>query len=294
MPLRGSIFGYDVRSDLDLSRLRPQRGERAELRVERAEIPVLDRTGRLLAWSQGPEGGGWHYSLWRAGEQLLASCSATGDFLIDARAGRVVVEPGRIDFEHRLVSSVIPLFAAERGDVVLHASATVADAGAVLFCGPSGRGKSTLAYLLAQAGRPMLAEDGVVVTVEHGTALAWPGPLGARIAGPSGAKATVVPPGGENALAPTPVVAVVALAERGSLPPGPRRLDPADAMPALVASLMHSGLDALGGAFAGAARLAALAPVYRCAMPDDLAGASAAGAALVEQVTGSGAALTPA
>lgn len=47
----------------------------------------------------------------------------------------------------------------QRGRLILHASAVESDQGAVVFVGPSGVGKSTLAAGFMQAGYPILTED---------------------------------------------------------------------------------------------------------------------------------------
>ena len=303
MPTAGSLFGYGVTSDFELARLRPGPGPRSNLRIERATGPLTHVTGDLVAWSSGPEAGGWTYALFQTERGLIADCSVTGSYLIDAPGGRVVAEPRSPGFEHRLVSAIAPLFAAERGDVVLHASAVVTARGAVLFCGRSGVGKSTLAYLLAHAGHPMLAEDGAALTLDGDRVRAWPGPLGARVAddsaavaeglSPRGASPESKPvrfaPGQPDALPAQPVAAVVALAERGSLPTEPELLDPLRALPHVASHLVHSGRDGLRPAFAGAARLAERVPVYRCALPDDLSVAPAAAEELLRAVTSSSA-----
>ena len=53
----------------------------------------------------------------------------------------------------------------QRGVMTLHASAIETQAGAVLFAGPSGIGKSSLAAALVERGNTMLADDvtGVVL-----------------------------------------------------------------------------------------------------------------------------------
>lgn len=67
-----------------------------------------------------------------------------------------------------------------RGLYQLHASAAVDPAGvAWMFAGPSGVGKSTLAYALARQGWKILGDDGVVLepTLTGATLHAWREPL---------------------------------------------------------------------------------------------------------------------
>ena len=97
--------------------------------------------------------------------------SAPGVFTLDvdgvarylARGGReITVEPASGD--EGAVSAFLlgPVMAAclqQRGIVTLQASAVETDAGAVLFAGPSGVGKSTLAAALVERGHRLVADD---------------------------------------------------------------------------------------------------------------------------------------
>lgn len=154
----GSVYGYEVRSELELQRLRSAPGPRGRLTIDVAREALLDRHGELVAWAQGDAGA--VFATAATGDGLVVSCSVTGSYLLRADPARVVVEPApgilHWRLEHRLLSTIVPTLLADRGDLMLHASAVVADGRAVLFCGPSGRGKSTLALVLARAGFPCL------------------------------------------------------------------------------------------------------------------------------------------
>ncbi len=298
-PGTGSLFGYAIASELPLARLAPEPGRRGTLRVELANEPLLERTGELLAWSESEPGRRVGYALARAAEGPLVWCSLSGTFLIDGRAQRVRVEPARCapgHLEHRLVATAIPLLAAELGDLVLHASAVVADGGAILFCGPSGRGKSTLALGLADAGMPLLTEDGTVITLGR-EPLAWPGPLGIRVhAGAAPSFATREPSGDDGEVpmrlvAPAvretraaPVRAIVVLEPRGGGRAVAEPLRAADAVPALVPDVIAAGEEHLASLFPLAARAADTMPVWRGRVPDDLSVAPGAAVDLVRIV----------
>lgn len=58
-----------------------------------------------------------------------------------------------------LLGSGLAALFHQRGDLILHASAVETPAGAVLFCGRKGAGKSTVAAALAAGGLPLIAED---------------------------------------------------------------------------------------------------------------------------------------
>lgn len=65
---------------------------------------------------------------------------------------------------------------ARKGGVILHASSVATDAGALLFLGHSGAGKSTMAELASACAAEVLSDDRTIVTVEHGVATAWGSP----------------------------------------------------------------------------------------------------------------------
>jgi hypothetical protein len=278
-----SLFGYSIESAIPLGRLAPEPGERGTLHVELASDSVLDRSGELLAWFDDERNGSGH-ALARTDDGPLVFCSVTGAFLVEGGARRVSADPAPCapgDLEHRLVATAIPLLAAELGDLVLHASAVVADGGAILFCGPSGRGKSTLALTLAEAGHPLLTEDGTVLTLEP-EPRAWPGPLGVRVGG-----GLVTPPARHEG--PVPVRALVVLEPRGGAAGRAERLRPSDAVPALLPEVIATGDPHLPEVLRRAALAAGTMPVWRARMPDDLAAAPEAAAAIVRTVIGSSA-----
>lgn len=58
-----------------------------------------------------------------------------------------------------LLGTTFAILLQQRGRVVLHASAVAAGDRAMLFCGASGAGKSTMAALLSRRGYPLLNDD---------------------------------------------------------------------------------------------------------------------------------------
>jgi hypothetical protein len=310
--VRGSVFGYELESELPLERLREEAGSRGRLVLERAKESILDRSGELTGWAE-PAGGRTAFALARTDAGLIAWCSATGSYQLDATAGCIRVEPARgvnPSWEHRLLSMALPMLLSERGDLAFHASAAVVGEGAVLFCGPSGRGKSTLAISAAALGHRVLAEDGAIITLQEGVPTVWPGPRAVRLkddsasalarsllAGRSGNGTGTVPrpapgvgihplPPDAEAPTPVPVRAILTLEERGpDLAVKP--LDPAEGLAAMVENLFHAGrAEGLRPAYRRAAQLAERVPVYRVTVPDDLAGAPASAERLLHGVVG--------
>jgi hypothetical protein len=82
---------------------------------------------------------------------------------------------------HLLLDQVIPLVLSSLGKLVLHASAVVADEGAIAFLGTSGRGKSTLATYLARQGLPALTDDCLLLEQRDGNLIATPSYPGFRL-----------------------------------------------------------------------------------------------------------------
>jgi hypothetical protein len=85
-----------------------------------------------------------------------------GQFLM--RQGREIVFDPDPSCEPRTVGlylrgTCFAILLQQRGNLVLHASASAAGGRAVLFCGPSGAGKSTMAALLCRHGYPLLNDD---------------------------------------------------------------------------------------------------------------------------------------
>jgi energy-coupling factor transporter ATP-binding protein EcfA2 len=161
----------------------------------------------------------------------------------------------------------------------------VVASGAVVFCGPSGRGKSTLALHLANTGEPVLAEDGVAIELGPDRPMAWPGPRGIRVAdGPGEPKRVRPVPRRLQVSAPSPVIAAVALAARTSGELTVDRLDPVTGARAILASTISTPGPDFADAFTQCARLAERVPVFRARLPDDLDRAQAAAPQLLAQV----------
>lgn len=66
-------------------------------------------------------------------------------------------------FGHEMSDAALPRWIALRGERALHASAVCGRRGAVVFCGASGAGKSTMAAVLAAQGYEFLGDDTAVV-----------------------------------------------------------------------------------------------------------------------------------
>lgn len=97
-----------------------------------------------------------------AGDRFLFRIPDVARFLLTG--GReVVLETAAgvapADISIFLTGTVLGILLHQRGQVVLHASAVRVNGKAVLFCGASGTGKSTLAAALAERGFPLVTDD---------------------------------------------------------------------------------------------------------------------------------------
>jgi hypothetical protein len=100
---------------------------------------------------------------------------------------RFLLSEGRsIDFEAEagadpadipifILGTVFGILLHQRGQIVLHASAVALDGKAILFCGASGAGKSTMAAALVQRGLPLVTDDLCALSLgSDGTATVHP------------------------------------------------------------------------------------------------------------------------
>lgn len=74
-----------------------------------------------------------------------------------------------------LLSSVMGVLAYQNGFFPLHASAVAIDGRAVVFCGRSGAGKSTMAAAFHHRGHRLLADDLCVTDISGATPMVQPG-----------------------------------------------------------------------------------------------------------------------
>jgi hypothetical protein len=283
----GSLYGFEVKTELPLRRLNAAAGTRGELTIDVATKPLAVPRGEPVSTLAGDDG-----RLFYASHELDGRCllelPPSGDFLLDPEPVRVAVRVGDGDEglrEHRVASSAVCTLLAMRGDLVLHASAVAVEGRAVLFCGPTGRGKSTLALALGEAGHGVLGEDGVAISLEREGPIAFPGARGIRVrssGADGGWRTDLVPDPAPREPPPCPVAAVVLLGERGealSIEP----LPPARALALLTPNLVHSGgREAIAAAFARLARLLRTVPAFRASLPEDLGSLPVAAAGLLD------------
>ena len=153
-------YGLCIRSEIAAPFAAPGRENGADLtiRVGAAPASLGDSTGVWGGWQAAPG-------------RLLLNVEGTARYLITEQGRDVVVAPAAVGdgaVGVFLFGSVLGACLQQRGYLTLHASAIETDAGAVLFAGARGIGKSTLAAALLDRGYRMLADDISAVALDAG------------------------------------------------------------------------------------------------------------------------------
>jgi hypothetical protein len=100
-----------------------------------------------------------------------------GRVLISPDGLELLCEPDPVneDWASILAAQALPLAATIRGLEVMHASGVVLDGRALLFAGPPGAGKSSLAAALVSDGAQLLSDDAVALQLRRRGLLAHAG-----------------------------------------------------------------------------------------------------------------------
>lgn len=95
---------------------------------------------------------------------------ATFEIELSQKTCRIWPEAGATPdtLRHLVFDQILPRLIAHQGQLVLHAGALQTPAGAILFVGPSGRGKSTLVASFQGDATRVLGDDAVILTRRHG------------------------------------------------------------------------------------------------------------------------------
>ncbi len=156
-----SVSGLVVASEIDLPwQPAPDSDSAPDVTIRQGEIP----TELPNAIEVGPT--------WRlADDAFLIRVPGVARFML--KGGREItfeVEDGGPPEEAAvfIIGTVFGILLHQRGQVVLHASAVRVGGKAVLFCGASGAGKSTMAAALGQKGYGLLTDDVCAIGVNGG------------------------------------------------------------------------------------------------------------------------------
>lgn len=284
-----------IESAIELPELLEAGGSEPACVIEQADGADPDEVpGPWIHHWRQEDGSVWLSCAKREGGGYLLRFPDLADFEIAPDGCRIRCRPRPAtpahSIAHLLLDQVIPLWLSVGGTPVLHASAVAVDAGAVVFLGEAGSGKSTLTARFCFDGFPLVADDYLVVRERVGQWIGvpsypglrlWPDTLVALdVAGFSRPVAHYSPKrrvrieGERFCAAPAPLrrLYVMAAGEASdpiTIAPVPAR----DAIMALVAHgarLDPSDADALRVEFDRLSRLAAALPIRRLVLPGDL------------------------
>ncbi len=164
------IFGLNILSEIELPAQSPADPDQKippDVIIEYGDTPEqLDNSQRKGIWYQAAPG-----------EFLLRVDSVARYYVSEGRRIVITPEPG-VAKEKILIFLMGSAFGAllhQRNVLVLHAGAVVVKKSSVIFLGPSGIGKSTLAAAFHQRGYPFLADDVCAITMVKGKPAVIPG-----------------------------------------------------------------------------------------------------------------------
>ena len=279
------FYGCRLRSHVPLS-LVPRcatQSETAEVTLRYGEVPpALDAT----VWSNP------FLSVDSYGAALLQM--QTGVRLLLRNGSEIVLDETAasepFDVETVLIGTAAGVLLHQRGTLPLHASCVDLGGMAVAFCGPCGRGKSTLARAFVEQGASLLTDDISVVRfsadglpyVSQGSAgiRLWPDSKGAlqrseeiwRPIRTGVLKQVSI--SSRIARGARPLAAVVRLARTRNCAPGLDRLrGPASVMPMrdlVYRAALGRSMGRRETLFQGLMRLAASTPIYELRRPEGL------------------------
>jgi hypothetical protein len=283
----GSLYGYEIDSDVPLSRVSEVPGELGRITVRVAEDHPLDDPAEVTRLVPDADGHP-RYVAARLGGRTLAWHADAGSFTVDPesmliahRSADSVLAAGAERWEDRLASNAVPLLLGQVGGQPLHAAANLVGDRAVVICGVTGRGKSTLSAALAAAGHPAISEDGVVLFGSGAGHAAWPGATGALLTasaaeaigvsvdGPADPRGRHLHDGIRTADRPGQVAVIGFLRERGGSKVAVERLDSAKTHRELLDHLLIAG-PVGAREFAALARVAESAEGVLLRVPDSL------------------------
>ncbi|AFL89599.1 serine kinase of the HPr protein, regulates carbohydrate metabolism [Terriglobus roseus DSM 18391] len=148
------MSGLSVRSDVEMPSAilaEASGGGEPDVTITIGEVPA-----HLAAATR--VGGDWEFApgefLLRLRDLMKVYVTGGSSILLEPAA---TCDPG--DLTLYLLGTCFAILLQQRGRVVLHASAVAVGDRAMLFCGASGMGKSTMAAMLSERGYPLLNDD---------------------------------------------------------------------------------------------------------------------------------------
>lgn len=153
-----TLYGLQVASALECPELRPGQADTPDVTVRYGSVTAEpNANGCVVACSDGPDAYLLHIP------DVATFRIASGREILIERDERADDPAVRLF----LLGSAFGALLHQRGITPIHGSAVGVDGGAVLFCGPKGHGKSTLAGAFAARGHPLLSDDVCALTLDR-------------------------------------------------------------------------------------------------------------------------------
>jgi hypothetical protein len=153
-----------------------------ELFATNVEEKTVDITISYDSVPKVPESieGRWIRRVQADTNQCRVSYDSYGTFLI-SNGSEIVFDPDSPgvmqmrETRHLLETQILAILLHQRGRLVLHASAVSIDGNSIVFLGPSGVGKSSMAAAIHEMGYRVLEDDVVSVRIDQGVPIIDPG-----------------------------------------------------------------------------------------------------------------------
>lgn len=217
----------------------------------------------------------------RANDCLVLTGNRGPSIEVDIAARSITVDDGEAAVQRQLIATfALPLLLHATDTLVVHGSSCARDEQAVVVCGASGVGKSTLLVALIDAGWTPLSEDLCALDQRGTTPTAWAGPPWVRVshgaAGPVHASMQFdsVDKSGWDIAAlqpstPLPLTDVIHLVPPGGDAPSLTTLSAAEALPVIArhAVWLLEPEERGRRSFAAAARLSSAVRVHQLQLP---------------------------
>ncbi len=178
-----SVCGLILESDQPIHELPSHPHTRPDL-VVRWNVDQLPPSSQH-SFRQWPLGGRAWLRFARADGGYLLQFGDRADFWVSASGSLVLCRTGPRTPDHTLkhmfLDQTLPLLLSRRGSAVFHASAVQTAHGALVFSGPSGRGKSTLAGYFGRNGHPLITDDCLAVRTAGDSFTVLPAYPGVRL-----------------------------------------------------------------------------------------------------------------
>ena len=171
------LFDISFATDLDFA-LPPSASSTPAFTIFESAAPVIPESPCEEVFKWETESGVTWLEVTSTASDYFLHFPGYANVRVSRDAKRVVFhrEPGIpwMTLEHLLLDQAIPLVLSLAGKFVLHCSAVASPAGALVFSGKAGQGKSTLAAAFALRGFPLLTDDSLLLRPEGRAIMSYP------------------------------------------------------------------------------------------------------------------------